>query len=170
MGLSPQHKGHKCLAPSGRIYISKDVLFNENLFPYPNLFSTTSNSSPPLSTYPASIPIPQYPPLQVTPLNQHSPPHSPGSLFCLLSTPIMSMQSLLPLPILLRNLLFLLLCLSHLSPQSLLSIPLFSPLQLILSLHLLLGLHLSPLVSLSSPHLLPHPSLTLLHPPTLTPC
>lgn len=42
------YKGYKCLSPSGRIFISKDVLFNEHRFPYPQLFSssTTSQSSP----------------------------------------------------------------------------------------------------------------------------
>lgn len=38
LGVSPQHKGHKCLDPTGRIYISKDVLFNEYRFPYQQLF------------------------------------------------------------------------------------------------------------------------------------
>lgn len=44
LGPSPRHKGHKCLSPDGRIYISKDVLFNEIKFPYPTLFPAISNS------------------------------------------------------------------------------------------------------------------------------
>lgn len=39
LGYSSSHKGYKCLSPSGRIFISKDVLFNEFRFPYPDLFA-----------------------------------------------------------------------------------------------------------------------------------
>ena len=42
MGYSPSHKGYKCLAADGRLYISKDVIFNENSFPYPTLFPEPS--------------------------------------------------------------------------------------------------------------------------------
>jgi histone deacetylase 1/2 len=38
LGVSPQHKGHKCLDEHGKIFISKDVVFNESNFPYPSLF------------------------------------------------------------------------------------------------------------------------------------
>lgn len=58
LGPSSQHKGYKCLASNGRIFISKDVLFIEFRFPYPDLFPppppmpiSTSN------TYPANIPL-----------------------------------------------------------------------------------------------------------------
>jgi histone deacetylase 1/2 len=44
LGLSPQHKGHKCLDASGRIYISKDVIFHELKFPYVSLFPRPSTS------------------------------------------------------------------------------------------------------------------------------
>lgn len=59
LGPSPQHKGYKCLSPEGRVYISKDVLFNENKFPYPNLFSAGSRESAHCSSspYPANIPL-----------------------------------------------------------------------------------------------------------------
>lgn len=40
LGLSPLHKGHKCISSSGRIYISKDVIFNELKFPYQSLFQS----------------------------------------------------------------------------------------------------------------------------------
>lgn len=40
LGYSASHKGYKCLSPSGRLYISKDVLFNESRFPYLELFTT----------------------------------------------------------------------------------------------------------------------------------
>lgn len=80
LGISPQHKGHKCLAPSGRVYVSKDVLFNECRFPYPFLFPsfTTNSSSSPDSTFSASIPTPILPPLAPIPLNQYPPPTSPS--------------------------------------------------------------------------------------------
>ena len=38
LGYSPSHKGYKCLAAGGRLFISKDVTFNERVFPYPPLF------------------------------------------------------------------------------------------------------------------------------------
>lgn len=34
LGVSPHHKGHKCLSKEGRIYISKNVVFDETQFPY----------------------------------------------------------------------------------------------------------------------------------------
>ena len=33
LGYSSSHRGYKCLSSTGRIYISKDVLFNELRFP-----------------------------------------------------------------------------------------------------------------------------------------
>jgi len=45
--MSPYHKGHKCLAANGRIYISKDVVFCETVFPYHTLFP--NNNSHPVS-------------------------------------------------------------------------------------------------------------------------
>ncbi|GLT71533.1 hypothetical protein SLA2020_435440 [Shorea laevis] len=42
LGYSPQHHGYKCLHfPTGRIYISRNVVFDEELFP----FAATSNIS-----------------------------------------------------------------------------------------------------------------------------
>jgi histone deacetylase 1/2 len=53
IGYSSTHKGYKCLDPSGRVYISKDVLFNEFRYPYSELFSSSpagSSSSPSISS------------------------------------------------------------------------------------------------------------------------
>lgn len=56
LGLSPQHKGHKCLDGNGRVYISKDVVFDESVFPYSNMFPTSSSPiSASLQYYPATI-------------------------------------------------------------------------------------------------------------------
>lgn len=57
LGISPQHKGYKCLAANGRIYISKDVLFNELRFPYATLFPSPSKPAQPPSTFPSNIPL-----------------------------------------------------------------------------------------------------------------
>ena len=40
------HKGYKCLhVPSNRVYISRDVIFDENVFPFSNLPSSESPST-----------------------------------------------------------------------------------------------------------------------------
>ena len=55
LGYSLNHKGYKCLDNKGRIYISRDVIFDENFFPY----STQSVSSRPVSQIPSfSIDVP----------------------------------------------------------------------------------------------------------------
>ncbi|KAE8697713.1 hypothetical protein F3Y22_tig00110610pilonHSYRG00140 [Hibiscus syriacus] len=47
LGFSPQHKGFQCLADDGRVYISRHVVFNEEVFPFAgkdsNLSITPSN-------------------------------------------------------------------------------------------------------------------------------
>lgn len=44
LGYSAHHKGYKCLHPSGRIYISKNVVFCETKFPCESLFQHNPSS------------------------------------------------------------------------------------------------------------------------------
>ncbi|GAU37351.1 hypothetical protein TSUD_395330 [Trifolium subterraneum] len=60
LGISPQHKGHKCLDASGRIYISKDVIFHESKYPYQSMFSSSSQTPSNTSSYPAHILFPAH--------------------------------------------------------------------------------------------------------------
>ncbi|RVW15317.1 Retrovirus-related Pol polyprotein from transposon RE2 [Vitis vinifera] len=60
LGYGIKHKGFKCLDPQGRIYISKDVQFNEKSFPFSKTKSITSLSfipSPTPTSHFALIPI-----------------------------------------------------------------------------------------------------------------
>lgn len=57
LGVSPTHKGHKCLDSTGRIFISKDVLFNEIRFPYNQIFLSDTNKVLDSCSYPAAIPL-----------------------------------------------------------------------------------------------------------------
>ena len=46
LGYSALHKGYKCLhVPSNRVYISRDVVFDENIFPFAHM--PTSHALPP---------------------------------------------------------------------------------------------------------------------------
>jgi len=51
LGYSSSHKGYKCLSSTGRIYISKDVLVNELMFPYLDLFSSPFSSTQNITSY-----------------------------------------------------------------------------------------------------------------------
>jgi histone deacetylase 1/2 len=66
LGPSPHHKGHKCLSHEGKVYVYKDVVFNELEFPYTQLFSKSSDSdtSQSFSTWSTIIPTP--PPTSTT--------------------------------------------------------------------------------------------------------
>jgi histone deacetylase 1/2 len=91
VGYSNTHKGYKCLSPNGRIFISKDVLFNEDRFPYSSLFSASNNNSlinysmpdVPIQTLPIgnhnlqTINTPPIPLPDIT--NPSSPPHTTTS-------------------------------------------------------------------------------------------
>jgi len=77
LGSSNSHKGYKCLDASGRIFISKDVVFNEVKFPYLDLFPSQKvcpvlPDGPTLSTF---LPTPVSTTFTVnspTPQNSHS--------------------------------------------------------------------------------------------------
>jgi histone deacetylase 1/2 len=53
LGYSALHKGYKCLhVPNNRVYISRDVIFDKNLFPFSNM--PLSSSAPPTNSTPVS--------------------------------------------------------------------------------------------------------------------
>jgi histone deacetylase 1/2 len=54
LGISPQHKGHKCLDANGRIFVSKDVIFHESKFPYSSMFNSPTVSQNILD-YPTNV-------------------------------------------------------------------------------------------------------------------
>lgn len=95
LGYFTSHKGYKCLSPSGKLFISKDVLFNETKFPYLELFPATSSLP--------STPVPSSSPPTIT-LNSSfhhlvsspaEPPLSPTLLLALVLLPTLSLLSLL---------------------------------------------------------------------------
>lgn len=84
LGYNPMHKGYKCLdLSSDRMYISQDVVFNENSFPFSSQSSLVQNQSPPNNsnspTYLPSIlgPPPSFP--SPSPSSQITPPLVPSS-------------------------------------------------------------------------------------------
>lgn len=76
IGYSPNHKGYKCLSPEGRVYISKDVLFNEYKFPFSVQHQEQPLTSPSTTSSPLlSIPTCSAEPLPVSSL-LNIPAHS----------------------------------------------------------------------------------------------
>jgi len=56
IGYSPAHKGYLCLSPTSKIYITRHVLFDENVFPFLSYFSTISPAEPDvLSSSPSTL-------------------------------------------------------------------------------------------------------------------
>lgn len=44
-GFSPTHKGHKCMNMASQVFISKDVIFNEEEFPFETNFKMENHAS-----------------------------------------------------------------------------------------------------------------------------
>jgi histone deacetylase 1/2 len=65
LGYSSTYKGYKCLSPDGRIYVSKDVLFNEQRFPYPQLFPNSHTTETPSMSPTSTSQVPLHLPTQV---------------------------------------------------------------------------------------------------------
>lgn len=74
LGYCSSHKGYYCLHPSGRIYISPTVEFNETKFPYKSLFSSHISSSP--LAIPHHTKTPAFPSTQRASPGVLSQPHS----------------------------------------------------------------------------------------------
>ena len=84
LGYSPLHKGSKCLHhPSGQIYISRDVIFEETVFPFQNGPPILTKPTQPTSTLPGL-------PLLITPTLPHQaqPNNPPPHIISSLSSPI----------------------------------------------------------------------------------
>ncbi|MCH96974.1 retrovirus-related pol polyprotein from transposon TNT 1-94 [Trifolium medium] len=61
LGVSSQHKGHKCLGANGRVYVSKDVVFHELQFPYSSPAHNTPIHNTETNQQAQSAPISQLP-------------------------------------------------------------------------------------------------------------
>jgi hypothetical protein len=93
LGYSPSHRGYKCLhLPSGRLYISRHVIFYESSFPFSR--SSPSILNPPPNTLSSTLSLP---PLNHPPrlFNASTTPHRvPPQLHHHFPLPLMS-----PLPL-----------------------------------------------------------------------
>jgi hypothetical protein len=86
LGYSSHHKGYKCLhIESGRMYISRDVVFHENRFPFAAVTSSTESLSPipasvlPPIIFPSSVSTRPSHPVTVSPSMSSSSQSSPSS-------------------------------------------------------------------------------------------
>jgi histone deacetylase 1/2 len=89
LGVSPHHKGHKCLDSSGRVFISKDFIFHELQFPYRSLFSSSQSCPDSSIVYPSNVIFPHdhtldsgqsssFPHLNLSPTTSATPPVTPS--------------------------------------------------------------------------------------------
>uniref|UniRef100_A0A803NGK1 Integrase catalytic domain-containing protein n=1 Tax=Cannabis sativa TaxID=3483 RepID=A0A803NGK1_CANSA len=108
LGYSMSHKGYKCMSKDKRIYISRDVIFDEQHFPYAasNTASTTTQCQfthhtsgiPPLSSL-LHVNNPQIPP-PIPPQIPVSPPPSPPTEVPVNNSPVhINEQNLVNVPI-----------------------------------------------------------------------
>ena len=80
LGYSSSHKGYNCLSSIGRIYSSKDVLFNELRFPYLDIFPLSSSLVQNITSYLCLNPDLSPPLVTPTPsLSQLPSSHSPSA-------------------------------------------------------------------------------------------
>lgn len=96
LGYSTSHKGYKCLSPTGCMFISKNVIFNELKFPYSELFNshTISPSTPSHTLPPIPIITQHVPHLQAAPSPiPHFPNASPITTNSLPTLPLPSSSS-----------------------------------------------------------------------------
>jgi hypothetical protein len=57
LGYSASHKGYKCFDhTTGRVYISRDVIFDENIFPFSEISHNCSTHTPKNSHHPTILP------------------------------------------------------------------------------------------------------------------
>lgn len=91
MGYNSYHKGYRYLSPSGRIYISRHVCFNEMEFPYQSLFShDCKNPLPSEASVTSWLPL--------TTNTPHSQPHNCPPTAPTPSSPTNSHDDLHPTP------------------------------------------------------------------------
>jgi len=73
LGYSSCHKGYKCLDSHGRLFISKDVIFDEHTFPFSCTSPTLPSSTLQFRPHPLGLlPTPVAPPIQHAPLESTS--------------------------------------------------------------------------------------------------